>query len=515
MCLYVPYLLCERLQTDDGTARDARAIAVVANRGGTVRVIRCNPHAAAAGVCHGMTRAEAKALLPELTLEPDDPQADRRALQSLAVWAQAWSPVVQIETPDTLLLDVTGCKRLFHGETNLLHRAVTGLRRQGFSARGAIADTPAAAWAIAHAHPESAVVTTPGRDLEHLLRFPVGALRINERTIAALHAVGVETIEALIYLPRSSLSSRFGDKLLHRLDQALGNVPEPLTPFQPPPAIRAHLRLATPTGHRDVIHRAADHVLTCFCERLAHRGLAVTRWQVMFRHPAASPTTFTLTTSEPTRSFPRLRSLLTTRLERLRLPAKTDGIELTARETERRDARQEELFDTQASDEHELSELVDRVAMRLGPTAVTRVAMVSDHQPEKAYTYMPYHDTLKTARTSGNKTQKTAEPGRPKAEAPNDPRIEHGKPRPLRVWNHPIEVPVVSLAPDGPPTLFRFRSIEHRVVACTGPERLETGWWRGPHVRRDYFRVVTRSGEAFWIYRDRRSDRWFIHGLFD
>ena len=50
---------------------------------------------------------------------------------------------------------------------------------------------------------------------------------------------------------------------------------------------------------------------------------------------------------------------------------------------------------------------------------------------------------------------------------------------------------------------------------CWGPERIETGWWMGRHVRRDYFRVETSAGLRFWLFRQAGEDRWFLHGVFE
>ena len=63
-----------------------------------------------------------------------------------------------------------------------------------------------------------------------------------------------------------------------------------------------------------------------------------------------------------------------------------------------------------------------------------------------------------------------------------------------------------------------------RVVSAQGPERVETAWWRGPCVRRDYFVVecVAEGGsgsgeegvERWWIFRSLRDGVWFLHGRF-
>ena len=70
------------------------------------------------------------------------------------------------------------------------------------------------------------------------------------------------------------------------------------------------------------------------------------------------------------------------------------------------------------------------------------------------------------------------------------------------------------------------------VVKAHGPERIETAWWRGPTVRRDYYVVETSDGGRYWIFRrlggsaggSRRAGAerpaaqdggaWFLHGMF-
>lgn len=464
-----------------------------------------------------MTLAEAKALLPQLQIEEADPEADRRELDALAEWAQAFSPIVQIDPPDTLLLDVTGCQRLFKGDRNLLHRALTGLLAEGFSTRGAVAGTPGAAWAIAHTHDDYAVVTPPGRDVEILSRLPVSSLRIDGPTVKTLQSVGVETIEALLHLPRSSLATRFGDALLRRLDQALGNVPEPLTPFAPPPVLRASVRLGAATDRRDLVRQAVDHVLTQFCEQLSCKAAGITRLYVTFHHPETTPTTFPLDVSRPTRSFKRLTGLLDARLDQVHLPAATDGVIIWSRQAEPLGDRQGMLFETDEPDGEEIADLVDRLSVRLGSRSVVRVTLESDHQPERAYAYAPCVNTSDRTKTASSRRRRQAH-SQSKARAnesepPKDP--PPAGTRPLRVWAKPVKVPVMAVFPDGPPRTFRFASTEHVVAACTGPERMETGWWRGPHIQRDYYRVLTQTGQAFWLFRDKAKTGWYIHGVFD
>lgn len=56
-----------------------------------------------------------------------------------------------------------------------------------------------------------------------------------------------------------------------------------------------------------------------------------------------------------------------------------------------------------------------------------------------------------------------------------------------------------------------------------GPERIETGWWDGRPVQRDYFIARAGDGALVWIYRDRLlssvddealGSGWYLHGRF-
>jgi hypothetical protein len=64
------------------------------------------------------------------------------------------------------------------------------------------------------------------------------------------------------------------------------------------------------------------------------------------------------------------------------------------------------------------------------------------------------------------------------------------------------------------PSLPSSSPTQYRIVHHWGPERIETGWWRGPMTRRDYWRVETGSHQQFWIFRDLKNGDWFLHGAF-
>jgi len=46
-------------------------------------------------------------------------------------------------------------------------------------------------------------------------------------------------------------------------------------------------------------------------------------------------------------------------------------------------------------------------------------------------------------------------------------------------------------------------------------ERIESGWWDGGDLRRDYFVADLDNGQRAWIFRQPgASDGWMLHGWF-
>jgi len=519
-----------------------------------LRLVHVDRAAAGAGIRPGQTLAEAKSLVPELVTFDDDPHKDRRQLESLAVLAGNLAPTVHIENTDTLIVDATGCQRLYGNEANMLRRAVSLFHGERFHVRVAIADTPGAAWALAHAHPEPIAVGEPDRTAAALAPLPVWSLRIDERAANKLGAVGVETIGSLLHLPRSSLTSRFGETLLTRMDQALGDQPEVLRPYRPATALTARLALGMPTDRLGAIVEAVERTVTTFCGRLERRVAGVRQVFVTFHcpdvvtehHTESRTVTIEVTLSRATRSAKHLLALLRVRLDALSLPGPADTVMAWSRETEQLDARQTELFDTGSNDPQELGALLDRLAVRLTPGAVVRAEPVSDHQPERSFRYVTLvgRNGRSEPRPSGNGPKEGSrnrgiKGSRRRNEATEGPRDGgasdwwHGQTclpvqsttngvhdaglgaRPLRLLYNPLQIHATALAPEGPPIAFRLKGVSHNVAECIGPERIETGWWRGPHVQRDYYRVLTEGGRRAWVFRHRDSGAWFLHGWFD
>ncbi len=141
-----------RLSTDRIERRSSEPVetfVVVASIKGAQRITGLTDGAARLGLKTGMGLADARARYPKLPVVEADPEADQRLLENIADWCDRYTPLVGLDPPDGLFLDVTGCAHLFGGETALARDLVTRLTQQGLRARVAVADTVGGAWGVA------------------------------------------------------------------------------------------------------------------------------------------------------------------------------------------------------------------------------------------------------------------------------------------------------------------------------------------------------------------------------
>ena len=201
-----------------------------------LRLAAVNDAAARLGLKPGMALADARAMYPAIAVADADPEADRHLLEAIADWCDRYTPLVGLDPPDGLMLDITGCAHLFGGEAALGGDIVRRLAAQGFQARVAVADTVGCAWAVAR-YASNRNCKLSRRTQPRTLPLPLAALRIAPDIVAALAQVGLKRIADVIDRPRAPLAARFGVDFVRRLDQALGREDEPITPRLPVPAL--------------------------------------------------------------------------------------------------------------------------------------------------------------------------------------------------------------------------------------------------------------------------------------
>jgi protein ImuB len=462
--------------------------------------------------------AEALAIEKQLFIWDEDVAGDRRALERLAEWAQRYSPIVGLEEeapPQSLLLDISGCAACFHGEDRLAQQAAREFRRQGWKIRIAVADTLGAAWGVAHySDAEAFSIVPPGETETTLAPLPIAALRLPAEAVAALAALGIEWIAQLTSLPRSSVPGRFGASVLQRLDQALGRLPELIVSHQPPPKIQASCSFAYPTDRAHVLHHALDHLLERIEATLRSRNRGARKLECWLYHETLPPVRLEVDLFRPSGSARHLGKLLRSQLERVRTAEPITRLALRVPVVEMMVQRQLELFDVDSRTE-ELGDLIDRLVSQFGREAVTFARLIEDCQPEYACRFEPALGPEKTRRQGDKEKGRQKDVSFPVSPSPCLPVFPSDGRRPVLMWPVPMPIEVLAAFPAGTPLRFAWLGEEYTVSHCWGPERIETGWWRGQDVHRDYYTVATHAGTRLWLFRRHEDQRWFVHGCFD
>ena len=500
-----------RLSTDRIERRSSErveAFVTVASIKSAQRIAAMTDGAARLGLKVGMPLADARAMYPSLPVVDDDPEADRRFLEAIADWCDRYTPLVGLDPPDGLLLDVIGCAHLFGGETALARDLVTRLAGQGLRARVAIADTGGCAWAVAR-YGKPGIVPR-GETEAATLPLPIAALRVDADTVADLKTSGLISVADLAARPRAPFAARFGKQLLLRLDQALGRVDEPISPRLPVPAALAEQRFPDPIAREADVLGTIENLGRQLFTVLDRRGEGGRLFQVALFRADGTLHRLEIGTGSPLRDPPRIRKLFEERLAVLGDACDPgfgyDMVRLSALVTERIDPAQTGLARNDHADE--LAHLIDRLGARFGLRRVSRLVPQDTHIPEYAVMNVPAHATHRIPAPSPVE-QDTLMAARP-----------------LRLLARPEPVDAIAQVPDGPPVQFSWRRVTHQVAQAEGPERIAMEWWRddrGNKLTRDYFRVESEAGARMWLYREGlygrelkppELPRWYLHGLF-
>jgi protein ImuB len=506
LAVWLKRLATDRLARCQLAPRDAPFV-VVAPIKSALRLTGLNAEAARLGLKSGMALADARAMYPKLGCADADADADQRLLSAVADWCDRYTPLVGIDPPDGIVLDITGCAHLFGGEATLCRDLVFRLKAQGLDAQAVIADTVGCAWGVAHYGACEQV--PPGGARRAIAPLPLAALRLAPEIVDALASVGLKRVADVLDRPRAPLAARFGQELLRRIDQALGDEDEPITPLLPVPPYVVERRFAEPIALESDVLGTIEHLAVELHRLLERRGEGARLLQAALFRVDGKVYRIGAGTSAPVRDIARLRRLFA---EKLAVVGEAcdpgfgfDVIRLSALVAERCDPEQTGL----ATPDHaaEFAHLIDRLGARFGLRRVVRLTPQDVHIPEFAMATVPAHAVKTTADLDVQVVEQDS----------------LGSVRPIRLFARPEPIEAIAEVPDGPPVRFKWRRVTHDVAHVEGPERIAMEWWRddqGRTLTRDYFRIESRDGVRLWVYREglyeseTTEPRWFLHGLF-
>lgn len=452
-------------------------------------VVCANDAARAAGVREGQAVAAAKALAGELRVLPRDPVSEREALERLAAWASQFTPMSCVDGQG-IALEVEASLKLFSGHAKLTAAIRRGIRELGFHATLGLAPTALAARLFARAEarglPVRACVDLSGLR-ERLADLPLFLLDWPAATLAHLTDLGVLRLRDMLGLPVEGVSRRFGPETAVCLGRLVGTFADPREPYSPPPRFRARLELPAEADGVEALLFPLRRMLAEMEGTLRGRGAGVQRLVLWLEHGRKRRTRVDLDFASPERESDFILSIAREKLGRITLSAPTVALDLRAEALLACVPRESTWLPGAKEQAIGRERLIERLAAHLGRDRVFGIAIHDDHRPDRGWTQSELHHPREQCRPCAG--------GDPGARAE----------RPAWLLNRPRRLIARHDVP----------SCQGALTFIAGPERIESGWWDGAEVRRDYFVAANARGETFWIFREHRGDQgWYLHGVF-
>ena len=494
---------CPQLPLDRWRRRDDPrlwgAFAVTERVANADRILVCNDHAADAGVRAGQSLSDARAVCPDILTELHEPALEARLLSALHAWSDRFSPLIGIDPPDGLALDVSGCAQLFGGEDQLATVLREGMAELSVVARVGIANTRLAARGFARFGKTPIRITEPEREHREVDHLPVEALELEPKTLETLRRLDVRIIGDLSAFKPAQLSRRFSVRVPDALDRLRGHKADPLVPSAAERVFSASRTLAEPVSHVEPV----THVLTALAEKvcrdLNQDGKAARSFVFTVRRVDAEPEVLRIGFARPSREVGSILRQFERPVSALRLPFGSDGFRLMAHDVELFAQTQADLESEAARVQDAVDQTLTTLGNRLGFDRLRRPLALSGHAPEDEHGSREITDAFEA----------------------RDPE-PHGAltlhPRPERIWEPEwIHVEIAGQ----PPRAFTWKGQLHRVARVSGRERVAPVWWR-LHITpatgstRDFWRVTTEDGRCLWVmgHMGQPDLGWFVCGEF-
>src|ERR1700759_536210 len=299
LSLWLPRLPLDRIkrQLAHDSSEPADPSIVVAKQNNALQIFALDDAAARLGLEVGLPLANARAICPQLRVFDADEAADANALNAIAEWCDRFTPLVALDPPHGLFLDITGCVHLFGGEAVMMRLLCDVLTAQGFAVSAAIAGTAVCARPLTrHVHGR---IVREGEEADAVGPLPVSALGADPAIVTGLRRAGLKTIGDVASRARHEITARFGAGFTGLLEQALGQSDAPISPRKPLPDYIVEKRFAEPVATDGVISAVMSSLAARLVAAMGQQGKGARRLEARFFRTDGVVRTILLDTGQP------------------------------------------------------------------------------------------------------------------------------------------------------------------------------------------------------------------------
>ena len=540
--LWFPYFGAERVQRIFKLEKK-HELAIIENNGNTQTLSSVSFGAYNSGLNIGQPLHDAKAICPQLVTHIRSVKCELAFLHALCRWYTQFTPWVAADKYDGVTLNIKGCAHLFGSEAKMLDLIVSRTEKVGLTVTSGMADTVGAAWALArftHKLTENYLTSNSidqearatrsrakkkpqtnsskqrtiqllknnttriapvGHTYKSLAKLPIASLRIENEIVTKLNQLGLKFVKDLLKQPRAPLARRFGTTLITRLDQALGHVPESISPITNRKYFGVRISFPEPIGLIEDIKKTIEKLLTRLCNKLktAVLGLQKLKIDLIFSNNETQTLLVSMAffTNEPDRIF----SVLLLKLDEIKQNFGIDIIRLEAINVgpilQSQSVNNLEIHEKTVKNQNTtIKNLIERLGTKVGLDAITRHIPAESHIPERSWQILnAAHSDYNLGNWPTSSCNRPSFLWPPEAlEGPKDSRLE----------DH-----------------FIWRKKLFHVKTKLGPERIAPEWWIEDNNWRsgvrDYWQVHCDDGQFLWLfyaYGAQLPGGWFCHGKF-
>ncbi len=419
-----------------------------------------------------------------------------KILQELAALAESVSSTVSFH-PQALICEVRSSLKYFGGidaiHDKLAASIKPALTQQQLQEQFFYAASPTVTGSLLLARSGYNTLVYRKDNLRSALgQLPIEVLQLDEEQNRRLYNMGVRKIRDIWRLPTDGLRKRFGSDFVNLLNKALGTAPEPTRNYVAPPAYNSAYDLPYELEDLDRLLPIADEMLAQLCDFLQRRDLSTSHLVFALLHEKRPGTEIDMALRQSSRCRDHLLLLLETHFAKLNMPAPIIGVKLSIKKFDAFMTHSEQLLiedraGGQGNGPSALDQFMEQLHARLGSSSLKSINTVAEHCPEYASEELDYQESRQQSQQQTG-TDEIA-----------------SNPRPVWLLTKPE------------PLLLRHGKLYHRqpIRLISGPERIETRWWYGSNICRDYYVAQEQNGSRLWIFRERGGGRnWYLHGFF-